>query len=71
MSKKRLISIKWIQDDTILHLETPLGIINIRPGLQNVDDHPVDSIEILPNDGIDIDGYINTRLVDKRPPEFD
>lgn len=71
MSRKKLITIRWMNDNTLLHLETPLGIINIRPGLRNVDDHPVDSIEILPSNGIDIDGYINTRLIDKRPPKED
>ena len=71
MSKKPLVTIRWLNDNTILHIELPLGIVNIRPGLQNVDDHPVHSIEILPNEGIRIDGNINTRLVDTRPPEFD
>lgn len=71
MSKKRLIMIRWLDDNTVLHLETPLGIINIRPGPQNVDDYPVDSIEILPDEGIEIDGHINTRLIDKRPPKED
>lgn len=69
MSKKRLITIRWMNDNTILHIETPLGIINIRPALRNADGHPVDSIEILASDGITLDGYTNSRLIDKRPPK--
>ena len=36
--------------DKILHIETDLGIINIRVGLTNLEGYPVESIEIIPDE---------------------
>ena len=71
MNKKKLITIKWLNGNTVLHIETPLGIINIRPAIQDPEGHPVDSIEILADNGITLDGYTNNRLIDERPPKED
>ncbi len=32
----------------LLHVETPLGIVNIRAGLADAEGRPVDSVEIIP-----------------------
>ena len=52
----------------ILHVETPLGIINIRVGLADGTGRAVDSIEVIPNNyagepKVLRKGYANTRLV--------
>jgi len=51
-----------------LHIETPLGIVNIRVGLQDLKGRSVDSIEVIPNGNNDNKvirrGYGNTRLVE-------
>jgi hypothetical protein len=69
MSKKD-ISAKWIYG--CYHIETPLGIINIRPNLEDFEGNKIDSIEILPNsmDNVifpDFEGYkaLNVRLKKK------
>jgi len=41
--------------DGVLHVETPLGIVNIRPSLRDLEGKPVDSIEIIPDEGVTID----------------
>jgi hypothetical protein len=66
-------SIVWTErkqrNNGTLHIETPLGIVNIRVGLSDLEGHKVDSIEVIPNadypnEGKVIrDGYGNTRLV--------
>jgi hypothetical protein len=33
----------------LIHIETPLGIINIRPGLTDATGRRVDSVEVIPN----------------------
>lgn len=53
----------------LLHVETPLGIVNIRIGLSDAEGRRVESIEVIPNDyagepRVDVDGYRNTRLVE-------
>lgn len=35
--------------DNLLHVETPLGIVNIRVGLRNAKGQRVESIELVPN----------------------
>ncbi len=53
--------------DPLLHIETPLGIVNIRVGLTNMDGNKVESIEVIPDrpeEGtIHLDGLHNTRLI--------
>ena len=46
MNMKR---ITWKNPDKVLHIETPLGIINIRVGLEDVEGRSVEAIEIIPN----------------------
>jgi hypothetical protein len=51
-----------------LHVETPLGIVNIRVGLSDRRGRLVDSIEVIPDDHageakIARRGFANTRLV--------
>ena len=53
----------------LLHVETPLGIVNIRVGLNDFNGRKVESIEVLPNDyagekKIIRSGYGNTRLIE-------
>ncbi len=43
---KRLATVNWISNNT-LHIETELGIINIRLGLTNAEGQKVESIEVL------------------------
>lgn len=56
------------RSDNLLHIETPLGIVNIRIGLHDGQGRPVESIEVIPNEyagepRVGVDGYRNTRLV--------
>ena len=53
-----------------LHIETPLGIVNIRHKLQMRDGSRVVSIEVIPNAypnerPVRLDGFTNTRLVEQ------
>jgi hypothetical protein len=56
----------------LIHIETPLGIINIRPGLTDAKGRKVDSIEIIPDDyhisgrRVYLDGHRNSRLIEGR-----
>jgi hypothetical protein len=55
--------------DPLLHIETPLGIINIRVGLHDSQGRRVESIEVIPNDycgdpAVRLRGRHNTRLVE-------
>lgn len=52
----------------LLHVETPLGIVNIRVGLHDITGRTVDSIEVIPNEisgerKVVRRGLGNTRLV--------
>lgn len=52
----------------ILHIETPLGIVNITLGLSDVSGRVVESIEVIPNKyagelKVKRSGYGNTRLI--------
>ena len=53
-----------------IHIETPLGIVNITPGLTDVRGRRVDSIEVIPSgddNGRDTryrSGYGNTRIIE-------
>lgn len=52
-----------------LHVETPLGIVNIRAGLRDSEGRRVDSVEIIPNayagePAVTLDGYGNSRLIE-------
>lgn len=66
----------------LLHVETPLGIVNIRIGLHDAEGRRVNSIEVIPDEyagepRVDVDGYRNTRLVEvgdgalKRPKRLE
>ena len=51
-----------------LHIETPLGIVNIRVGLSDMRGRLVDSVEVIPSNGAGDPkvircGYANTRLI--------
>lgn len=52
----------------LLHVETPLGIVNIRVGLSDRLGRKVDSVEVIPSNYIGErkvtrSGYANTRLI--------
>lgn len=54
----------------LLHVETPLGIVNIRIGLHDAEGRRVESVEIVPNSyagepAVTVDGHRNTRLVEE------
>lgn len=58
-----------MKDNQLLHVETPLGIVNIRTGLRDMHGCRVDSIEIIPNryagePPVTLDGFSNSRLVE-------
>src|ERR1041384_5361304 len=60
--------------DPKLHIETPLGIVNITIGLHDADGRRVVSVETIPNDyvgepKVTLDGYGNTRLIEETPEE--
>lgn len=60
----------------LLHVETPLGIVNIRAGLTDSLGRRVDSIETLPNDyagepRVEIAGLANTRLIEEAVSDDD
>lgn len=60
-------SITWGKSEP-LHVETPLGIVNIRCGLSDTSGRSVDSIEVIPScyageRRVVLRGYGNTRLV--------
>lgn len=69
-------SVRWInprEDDKTLHVETPLGIVNIIVGLTDHEGRRVDAIQIIPNryagePFVMVDGG-NTRLVELLDPE--
>jgi hypothetical protein len=57
--------------DKLLHIETDLGIINIRVGLTDTEDRRVESIEIIRNNyagepKVILDGYTNSRLIEEK-----
>lgn len=61
-----------MRDHQLLHVETPLGIVNIRTGLADMEGNRVESVEIIPNDyvgepDVTVDGYRNSRLVEATP----
>lgn len=54
--------------DHLLHIETDLGIINIRVGLTDMDGREVESISFKPDNyagevPVVLDGYSNTRFI--------
>jgi hypothetical protein len=56
--------------ENMLHIETPLGIVNITVGLRDCKGRRVDSIEVIP-DSVEMwgkrirrSGYGNTRLIE-------
>lgn len=62
--------IVWKKRGKVLHIETPLGIVNIRVGLQDRLGRDVDSISVVMNPDyehidrkIKLSGYGNTRLI--------
>ena len=52
----------------VLHVEAPNGIINIRWGLSDCKGRAVDSIEVIPDAGCTVSGYLNTRIIRKAVP---
>ena len=55
-------------DKELLHIETPLGIVNIRVGLFDQKGRRVNSIEVIPNNyagdpKVKRSGFCNTRLI--------
>lgn len=54
------------RSDNLLHIETNLGIVNIRVGLHDAQGRMVESVELIPDesDGVVIDGYRNNRFID-------
>ena len=67
MSMKR---ITWQNPDKVLHIETPLGIVNIRVGLEDSSGQRVEAIEIIPNNfagepKVEVDGARHTRLIEE------
>lgn len=60
-------SIYWDKREP-LHVETPLGIVNIRCGLSDLKGRNVESIEVIPSNysgkkKVIRSGYGNTRLI--------
>lgn len=51
---KRVAALK---SGTVVHVETPLGIINIRVGLSDANGRSVDAVEIIPSN------YVGERKV--------
>ncbi len=47
-----------------VHAETPLGIVNFRTGLRDLEGNRVDSIQVVPDHGVIRDGLANTRLIE-------
>lgn len=59
----------------IVHVETPLGIVNIHVGLKDNRGRAVDSIEVIPNryageKKVIRSGYGNTRLIQLKHVHF-
>ena len=68
MAHRRKPTVRWMKDRGLLHVETPLGIVNITVGLRDRTGRAVDSIEVIPNNyagepKVIRRGYCNTRLV--------
>jgi hypothetical protein len=66
MKKDRTVRMR---DGELLHVETPLGIVNIRTGLHDADGRRVESVAITTNDyvgesRVTLDGYANSRLIE-------
>lgn len=60
-----------VRPGQLVHIETPLGIVNISAGLEDRFGRRVDSIEVIPCSGagerkVIRRGYGNTRLVELR-----
>jgi hypothetical protein len=58
-----------VHGDGLLHVETPLGIVNIRAGLSDRRGRRVDSIEVIPSNSsgerkVVRRGFANTRLLE-------
>ena len=65
-SVRSMSNVRRIRHDRgLLHVETPLGIVNIRAGLVDLSGRPVDSIHAMPDDNAVRDGLANTRLIGK------
>lgn len=65
-------TVRWVKPrdkDRTLHVETPLGIVNIMVGLHDPEGNRVDAISITPNNyagepKVRLDGYHNSRLIE-------
>jgi hypothetical protein len=54
---------KRSREEKLLHIEIPLGVINVTTGLYDLEGREVASVEVIPNEDIKRDGYANTRLI--------
>lgn len=62
-------TIVWRNTYGPLHVETPLGIVNIYVGLRDATGRRVERIEVIPNNyagepKVTRSGYANTRLIE-------
>jgi hypothetical protein len=65
MTKKEVRQTTIQKRDDYIHIETPLGIVNIYPGLHDQKGRRVDRIEMLPNDH-----YAGERIVKRIGDRF-
>lgn len=66
---KRIVFTKRNRSGNLLHVETDLGIVNIRVGLHDANGRRVTSVEIIPDveaggSTVELDGYSNNRLTE-------
>jgi len=54
---------KTSRNNNTLHIETEGCIINVRINLNNVDGKKVTSVEILPDEGWELEGNTNNRII--------
>ena len=65
MTKKEVRETTIQKRDDYIHIETPLGIVNIYPGLHDQRGRRVDAIEMIPNDR-----YAGERIVRRMGDKF-
>ena len=69
MRRQRRKTVQAIAGGSVIHVETPLGVVNIRAGLLDDKGRRVDAIEILPDHGKARDGQCNVRIVEPKADE--
>lgn len=70
---KRLVFSERNRSGNLLHVETPLGIVNIRVGLVDAEGRRVNAVEIIPNNYagepvVSLDGYSSSRMIEAVSP---